>query len=166
MVIGVITGKTLDEFFVDIGCAQKAKLDFLRFEGATKRNKPDLKVGELVYAQVTVSNKDIEPEISCVNSKGKSAGFGVLKGGNLLNCSLSLSRSLLSRESVVLKCLGNRYPYEIAVGINGRVWINSNSNLTTFIISNVILHSEFLNQSQINQLIEKFVQESTKNASF
>jgi len=43
-VIGVIIQKIGEGFRVDIGSAHSASLDGLAFEGATKRNKPNLKV--------------------------------------------------------------------------------------------------------------------------
>ena len=44
--IGVITQKIGEGFRVDTGSAHSASLDGLAFEGATKRNKPNLKVRE------------------------------------------------------------------------------------------------------------------------
>jgi len=43
-VIGKILAKTQDYFRVDIGSAHSALLSTLAFEGATKRNKPNLEV--------------------------------------------------------------------------------------------------------------------------
>jgi exosome complex RNA-binding protein Rrp4 len=44
-VIGTIVGRAgVDGWRVDIGGAHQANLDGLAFEGATKRNKPNLKV--------------------------------------------------------------------------------------------------------------------------
>ena len=46
-VIGVVVGKSGAEGFrVDIGGPHNANLDALAFEGATKRNRPNLKVGQ------------------------------------------------------------------------------------------------------------------------
>ena len=39
--IGVVVGKTVEHYKVDIGTAQPALLGVLAFEGATKRNKPN-----------------------------------------------------------------------------------------------------------------------------
>jgi len=44
LVIGVVTQKVGEGYRVDIGSAHPASLDGLAFEGATKRNKPNLKV--------------------------------------------------------------------------------------------------------------------------
>ena len=42
--IGVVTQRLGEGYRVDIGEAHQASLDGLAFEGATKRNKPNLKV--------------------------------------------------------------------------------------------------------------------------
>jgi exosome complex component RRP40 len=43
-VIGIITHRHADGYRVDIGSAHSASLDALAFEGASKRNRPNLKV--------------------------------------------------------------------------------------------------------------------------
>jgi len=93
-VIGVVVGKSGAEGFrVDIGGPHNANLDVLAFEGATKRNRPNLKVGSLLYARVSLSHKDMEPEIECFDAQTrKSAGFGELKGGFVAMCSLKMCR--------------------------------------------------------------------------
>lgn len=43
-VLGIILARHAEGYRVDIGSSQAASLDALAFEGASKRNKPDLKV--------------------------------------------------------------------------------------------------------------------------
>lgn len=43
-VVGVVTGRMGEGFRVDIGGAHNASLDALAFEGASRRNRPALKV--------------------------------------------------------------------------------------------------------------------------
>ena len=45
-VIGIVTQKAGDTFRVDIGSSEQASLSYLSFEGATKRNRPDVKVNK------------------------------------------------------------------------------------------------------------------------
>ena len=46
-----------------------------------------------MYARVSLANRDMEPEIECFDpSTGKSDGFGELKGGLVVNCSLQTAR--------------------------------------------------------------------------
>ena len=54
-VIGIITQKAGDIFRVDIGGSEQASLSFLSFEGATKRNRPDVKVGSQGSHQLVIS---------------------------------------------------------------------------------------------------------------
>lgn len=78
---------------VDIGSAVAAVLPELSFEGATKRNKPNLQVGELVYARVSRAHRDMEAELSCMDTSGKANGLGQLPvEGYLVHCSIGLAR--------------------------------------------------------------------------
>lgn len=43
-VIGVVTKKGIDEILLDIGSSEPGVVDLLSFEGATKKNKPAIKV--------------------------------------------------------------------------------------------------------------------------
>lgn len=43
-VIGTVVKKGSDEIQLDIGSSEHAVVDLLSFEGATKRNKPNIKV--------------------------------------------------------------------------------------------------------------------------
>jgi len=125
-VIGVVLGRSGDGWRVDVGSAHPALLDGLAFEGATKRSKPNLKVGTLVYARVSLAHKDMEPELECFDAQThKAEGFGELSGGFLVQCSLRMSRLLLDPKHFLLPFLGSRFPLEAAVGMNGRIWVSA-----------------------------------------
>lgn len=51
-------------------------------------------VGDIVYARLLVANKDMEPELVCIDGGGRSSGMGVIgrDGGFLHTCSLNLIR--------------------------------------------------------------------------
>ncbi|KDQ62474.1 hypothetical protein JAAARDRAFT_122257 [Jaapia argillacea MUCL 33604] len=126
-VIGVIVGRTGAEGWrVDIGAAHTANLDALAFEGATKRNRPNLKIGSLVYARVSLAHKDMEPELECFDAQSRKAeGFGELKGGFMTKCCLKMCRLLLDPNHFLLPLLGSKFPFDAAIGVNGRVWVNA-----------------------------------------
>ena len=44
-VVGIVTTKSGDVFKVDVGGSEQASLSYLAFEGATKRNRPNVQVG-------------------------------------------------------------------------------------------------------------------------
>jgi hypothetical protein len=111
-------------FVVDIGGPTYASLPMLAFEGATRRNTPNLQVGAALYARVVKAHRDIDPELCCTDASGKAAGFGPLNGGYIFECSTGLARVLLSKPTCpVLEALGKSLSFEIAVGMNGRVWV-------------------------------------------
>ena len=83
----------------------------------------------------------MEPELECFDAQTrKSEGFGELRGGFVVRCSLKMCRecvqrcvkcltllklpsSLLDPEHFLLPLLGGQFPLESAVGLNGRVWV-------------------------------------------
>jgi exosome complex component RRP40 len=68
---------------------------------------------------------------------------------------------LLSKPtSPVLEALGKSLSFEIAVGMNGRVWVNAATTATTILVSNAILNSEFLTAAQQHIMVQKLLQKS------
>ena len=55
-------------FQVDFGGPEQASLPMLNFEGATKRLRPEGKVGDMVYCRLIIPNRDMEPDVSCALS--------------------------------------------------------------------------------------------------
>ena len=100
IVIGTVRARHGESFSLDIRARCPAVLPGLAFDGASKRNKPNLAVGALVLARVVTANKDMEPELSCMALHGTKkdwvtglAQFGELHGGMTLNASYGLCRS-------------------------------------------------------------------------
>jgi len=162
LVIGVVTERLGDSYKIDIGAPHAATLSVLAFEGATRKNRPFLTVGSSVYARVAVANKDMETELVCTSAANKGDGFGELVGGYLFKCSLGLARGLLYETNPVLNALGKRIPYEIAVGMNGRVWIYSQSVTNTILISNAILNAEHLPTRHVESMVQQLLQRAEK----
>jgi exosome complex RNA-binding protein Rrp4 len=52
VVIGVVASRHAENYKVDVGASSLVQLDALAFDGASKRNKPNLQVGDIVYARV------------------------------------------------------------------------------------------------------------------
>lgn len=51
-VVGIVQSKTLDYFWVDINASETAALSYMAFEGATKKNRPEVSVGDTVYCKL------------------------------------------------------------------------------------------------------------------
>jgi len=62
---------------------------------------------------------------------------------------------ILATQSELLQRLGKALPYEIAVGLNGRVWLNGRSTNETLALANAINGAEWLNDRQVKDMIRK-----------
>ncbi|KAJ1993163.1 exosome non-catalytic core subunit rrp40 [Dimargaris cristalligena] len=155
-VVGTIIARSAEYYKVDIGSAYSALLPILAFEGATKRNRPNLAVGTVVYGRLTIANKDMEPEMECYNSNsGKADGYGELKEGLVVNCSLQLCQRLLNPNTPILSLLGSKMPLDVAIGLNGRIWVFTKEPRLTIFACNAIINSEFMSQAQCQNLVHE-----------
>lgn len=143
LVIATIQRSASDMYYASISnFTSYASLPHFSFEMATKKTRPQLLSGALVYARVSLANKHMDPELECVSSStGKSEGLGPLIGGMVFDISLGMARRLMmpkpaeQGQLVLLEELGGAgLPFEIAVGRNGKVWVDSKSVKTTLAI--------------------------------
>lgn len=146
LVLGIIVDSHVENFAVDVGGPVLAQLPILDFNGATRRNRPLLRYGDVVYARVTQAHPDIDPVITCVdNNRKASQGLGPLKGGYALRCTTGFSRDLLSKSSEaseVLTRIGEHFQYECCIGVNGMLWIKGEKNKDTLLIKNLLLNPD------------------------
>nr|AAW27580.1 SJCHGC05501 protein [Schistosoma japonicum] len=169
-VIGIVLKKAGELFVVDIGCASPATLNYLSFEGSSKKNRPDIHAGDVLYAMITRADRDLEIELSCVDETGKACGMGILgrhepgtvgnaggrPGGVLLYCTQDLIRRLGNQDEFpLLKLLSKVYPFEIFFGANGRIWLTSGSTRETMILANAIAISEHIPASECCKLAKE-----------
>lgn len=159
MVIGIVTDRLSEGWKIDIGTHTNASLSIYAFEGGNKKNRANLEPNSIVYCRVKLANKDVEPECECVNQNGKADGFGPLVGGYLFRCSTGLARQCLNPESSVLNEVGKQIPFEIAVGINGYIWVRSTSSENTILIANAIIASEHLDSDGKKEVVKNLLNE-------
>jgi exosome complex component RRP40 len=114
-----------------------------------------------VYCKVILANPDLEPELVCVDSSGKKGKLGELKDGIMFNCSINLVRKVLNDKCTLLHLLSKECPYEIACGINGRIWIHSKSMRITILLRDVILRAEHTPYNEMKNLVDSFATELT-----
>lgn len=136
----------------------QALLPQLAFEGATKKTRPMLKGGDLVYARVSSVgvSAGAEVELTCVNpatGKAEPGGLGPLSGGMVFDVSTGMAARLIRASSsaavdedgveglVVLDELGKKLEsvggFETAVGRNGKVWVDSSNGGDTAVKATV-----------------------------
>ncbi|XP_011931279.1 PREDICTED: exosome complex component RRP40 isoform X2 [Cercocebus atys] len=158
-VIGIVTAKSGDIFKVDVGGSEPASLSYLSFEGATKRNRPNVQVGDLIYGQFVVANKDMEPEMVCIDSCGRANGMGVIgQDGLLFKVTLGLIRKLLAPDCEIIQEVGKLYPLEIVFGMNGRIWVKAKTIQQTLILANILEACEHMTSDQRKQIFSRLAE--------
>ncbi|GAB1218986.1 hypothetical protein ENUP19_0010G0032 [Entamoeba nuttalli] len=135
--VGKIVKRVKDKYLVDIGSYCYAELDFLAFENATKKSKPNLLDGDYVYCRVV--SKENVPQVVCVSQRKMEDGFGELQGGWAFSVPQSMCRRIMGDGCCVLTCIGEYTPFEIAVGINGMVWVRTPNVLNDVIVESCIV---------------------------
>lgn len=155
-VIATVHHSSSEAFHCSIGAhTALATLPHLAFDGATKKTRPQLASGSLVYAHIEQASKDVDPELSCLNTHGAGAmmgrhedggggGLGELKGGMVFAVSGGFARRLLmakQREEaalVLLEEVGAKIPFEVAVGRNGLVWVNAGDTKAVLLVGRAL----------------------------
>ena len=179
-VVGIIEERGVDFYVVNIFSGAHCVLNRLAFEGATKRSKPELKKGDLIYARVIVASDPTQEdgglyetrdtELTCLTATGPKKEwntgetiYGELPVGVLINVPLLMAKKLLHHDCVVLNALGSNYSFEVAVGMNGAVWIRAKNAIETIIIRNAIINSQYLkSDAHIIAMVEKLISMSKK----
>lgn len=132
-VIGIIIGVFGENYKVQLqDFSQAVQLSMMAFPNASRKNRPNLKVGQVVYARVSQAVPEIDVELECIDATtGKEGGFGLLdESGYIFDVHLNFARELLfNLESTILEKLASKCEFEIAVGINGKVWLKCGSGI-------------------------------------
>lgn len=161
LVIGIVQERYSEEYRVDLNGTDSGTLSGLAFEGASKKNRPNLVIGSAVYCRVIRASKNVETEVSCVEPGsartwvGGETLFGELRGGNLIRVSLSLARSLVKNDSMILRKLGKHVAFQSAVGLNGRIWVQTGDARQTMILSQALKKADSLEENEWVDFVEK-----------
>uniref|UniRef100_A0A0K0FHC5 Exosome complex component RRP40 (inferred by orthology to a human protein) n=1 Tax=Strongyloides venezuelensis TaxID=75913 RepID=A0A0K0FHC5_STRVS len=158
-VVGVVSNVMVENIKLDISYLESGVLSTLSFEGATKRNKPNVKVGDVVYARVISTSKYLETELTCIDKDNFARGLGVLPyGGMVFKVSLQHARRLLSPTCQLLNLIGKETKYESCIGMNGRVWIKAETNQVMKIIVRLIQESEKVSDTDMEKFVGSYIE--------
>lgn len=170
--VGTVHHSAAEQYYVTISDhSPPASLPHLAFEGATKKSRPVLAAGALVYARVAAASKHTDAELECVSvNTGKAEGLGPLAGGMVFSVSLGMARRLLMPRPadegglVVLRELeAAGAAFETAVGRNGKVWVESNSVKTVVAVGRALAETDGKNLSV--EMQKKLVRKIIKDMS-
>jgi len=163
-VVGIVTHRSSEIYRVDIRAPCTALLPSLAFNAATRRNKPAIEVGALVYARVAAAHPDLETELSCVDPESKKSWntgeilLGELRGGTTFEVALSATQRLIASDCFVLDRLGQDFAFQICVGDNGRVWLAAASLRETVLLVQAIRRSFGMTDVQVEATVTRMVE--------
>jgi exosome complex component RRP40 len=165
-----------DIYRIDMNASHYGVLSNLQFSGATKRNKPILLPGQVVYARILQINNEnhlYDPILSCINGQydagipskdwtTKEGCYGELRGGTVCRISMQQARNILdpiAKNNIVLNELAKhkQLAFEIAIGMNGYIWINSTISEYIILILNAIQNSNVLTAEQNRAMVKNIV---------
>jgi exosome complex component RRP40 len=160
-VIGTIIGKTGDYYRLNIFSPKQALLPTTAFNGGTKKHRPQLNVGDIVFCFIT-RETDSEFLLSCEDTgtlRDWSSGeplFGCISTttdtivSRLLSVSFDHSKYLLKSINMLLTAASKHIKQgEVAVGINGKVFIKGASAKDVLFLSKVVEESIKLQNDEI-----------------
>jgi exosome complex component RRP40 len=109
----------------------------------------------------------MDPEVTCVSeATGKADGLGPLIGGMVFDISVGMARRLMMKDPklqggiVILDEIAEKgIPFEMAVGRNGRVWVDSKSVSNTLVVGRALVEtdSEDLDIEGQKKLVKKLI---------
>lgn len=170
LVIGTVHHSAGDVFHVHLSdYTSAALLPHLAFESATKKTRPVLPAGSLVYARVALADRHMDAELECVSTAtGKSDGLGPLTGGMLFPVSLGMARRLMLSKTardgkvVVLDELaGAGLQFETATGRNGRFWVSSEQPKTVIAVGRAVQETDRgnLGEEEQKKLVRRLIKD-------
>lgn len=157
-VVGQVMFRHSEGYRIDIGTAQMANLGMLAFgEQTTKRFKPSLQVGDVVYARISFAHRDVETELECFDARtGKAGPFGQLAGGYVVDgLNLEATAALFRGKVRALERLGSQFAFELCVGVNGRVWIKTDDFRHTMIVKTIVENCYGKSNAELSALLDQ-----------
>jgi exosome complex component RRP40 len=139
-------------------------LSNIAFNSASKRHRPNLRVGQCIICHVIRADPSLEIELSCEDPTSQKdwvtneVYFGPLPDGGLLfDLPFSESMRLASNGSQIFDIVGQYLkPFETCVGVNGRVFIRAGdgNHLRASLIANIITKATSLKQAELEEICQ------------
>ncbi|XP_042226667.1 exosome complex component RRP40-like [Homarus americanus] len=161
-VIGIILRKKGDNYLIDIGGNEPGTISCLAFENSSKKSRKEMKPGDLIFGQLLVANRDMEPELVCIDVFNKTVSMESLPDdGIMFTVPLHVARMIVNPENIYLMSIAKKINYTVIVGFNGRVWLKTEKQRDMVAIMNCIMMLEFMSleeaEKNVFRLLDSFL---------
>ncbi|CAD7973077.1 unnamed protein product [Amoebophrya sp. A25] len=176
--VGVVVHKRGEVLRVDVNAPALAELPETAFNGATRRNKPNIDIGDLLLCHVEAVLGVEAVRLSCVDDTGKTWSSGETLYGRLdpgyvvqnfpISSFLKRNRDEDERSCgrrrntlpLIFSKLGRCLPLESAVGMNRRVYVRGASNRDTLLLGQFLERIKAgLSDAEVEVLLRKMQNE-------
>ena len=158
-VIGKVLRKMADNYEMDVRSDRRALLGVLSFQGATKKSKPNLTDGDLVFCQIQSVPQYLLYKVTCISSKSTKiwnsgeAHFGHLSVGIEIIIPLFLA-FFLSHDETLFELIRKYLTFEVVVGINGILWFRAKSIKHTLLLSTIFKEIAYMEKNQAHEYVK------------
>ena len=90
------------------------------------------------------------------------AFFGELKKGLITKIPIAYARALMNNETTIFKTIQRYCNFEVAIGLNGKIWVAANDNNNTIIVSNAIKKAQHMTPAETDIFVKKIAEHMTK----
>ncbi len=151
---------------MDIHAPLSAILSNTSFNAASKRHRPNIKVGQTIICHITSACPHLDVEVSCEDPTTQKdwvtneVYFGQLpESGLLIDLPLAWCKSLMDRGCSVVSLIGQYLkPFEVAFGSNGRAYVVTADGQykRMMLIADVLAKAEHMSTSQMEDMCKDF----------
>lgn len=141
-------------------------LSNVSFNAASKRHRPNIKVGQAVICHITSACAHLDTEVSCEDPTTQKdwvtneVFFGPLpENGLLIDLPMPWCKALMERGSSVVPLVGQYMkPFEVAIGTNGRAYVVTADGQyrRLMLIADALTKAQHMSTSQIEEMCREF----------
>lgn len=115
-----------------------------------------------MYCRITWARMGMEPEAACTDANGKSEGMGPLSEGYCFDTTTTHCEKLWGKPPE-LKYIEQTQEGEVAIGLNGRVWVKSASmGHTTAIVQMLKACERVVDADAVQRIVQARLTSRTK----
>ena len=84
-VVAIVEDKIGDYYILNLFSGRTAIMSRLAFDGATKRNKPELERGDVTYCRVIAADNERDTEVTCLATHGPKKDWSTGEAVSILS---------------------------------------------------------------------------------
>lgn len=162
LIIATVQDKGSTCYQLDINSYRNAYLSIQGFNRATKNNRPQFNLYDIVYCRVIGTNKYAETEVTCLvpevttDWSSKECYLRKQDNGIVFSISIPIYQTLIHNPAII-NTLRKYIEFDIIISDNYIVWIYSDMSQKLIILQNIIIRCIVIPLEQLEKMVETAV---------